>query len=107
MHMALLSTADPEGGSSPDVEQERAAAEQLWAALARETPAPEAAEPAALLAVSALLRGDGALANVALDRAAEAWPGHLLSRQLRAVASSGLAPGELGKALLRLPGGEG
>ncbi|OLT21125.1 hypothetical protein BJF78_08755 [Pseudonocardia sp. CNS-139] len=36
-----------------------AAAEQLWAALTRETPDPEAAEPAALLAVSAMLRGDG------------------------------------------------
>ena len=60
-----------------------AAAEQLWAALVRELPDPEAAEPAALLAVSALLRGDGALANVALDRAEQAWPGHRLTRLLR------------------------
>jgi Domain of unknown function (DUF4192) len=71
------------------------AAEQLWAALARETPDPEAAEPAALLAVSALLRGDGALANVALDRAERAWPGHRLTGLLRLAAEGGLRPSEI------------
>lgn len=71
------------------------AAEQLWAALARESPAPEAAEPAALLAVCALARGDGALANVALDRARAAWPGHRLARLLAAVAEGGLRPDEV------------
>jgi acid phosphatase family membrane protein YuiD len=69
-----------------------AAAEQLWTALVRETPDPEAAEPAALLAVSALLRGDGALANIALDRAERAWPGHRLSGLLRAAADGGMRP---------------
>lgn len=69
-----------------------AAAEQLWAALARESPDPEAAEPAALLAACALLRGDGALAGVALDRAERAWPGHRLTRLLRSVAELGVAP---------------
>ena len=63
-------------------------------------PDPEAAEPAALLAVSALLRGDGALANVALDRAERAWPGHRLTRMLRAVADTGIRPAEL-RACLR------
>ncbi|GAA3042028.1 DUF4192 domain-containing protein [Pseudonocardia yunnanensis] len=62
------------------------AAEQLWTALVRETPDPEAAEPAVLLAVSALMRGDGALANIALDRAEHAWPGH----RLAAIVRSGL-----------------
>jgi hypothetical protein len=76
------------------------AAEHLWAALARETPDPEAAEPAALLAVSALLRGDGALANVALDRAERAWPGHRLSRLLRVATEGGLRPSEV-RAWLR------
>ncbi len=70
------------------------AAEQLWAALARETPDPEAAEPAALLAVSAMLRGDGALANVALDRAEQAWPGHRLTGLLRRTADAGMRPSE-------------
>lgn len=68
------------------------AAEHLWAALCRETPDPEAADPAALLAVSALLRGDGALANVALDRAERAWPGHRLTGLLRSVADAGVRP---------------
>jgi hypothetical protein len=68
------------------------AAEQLWAALARETPDPEAAVPAALLAVSALLRGDGALANVALERAESAWPGHRLTALLRTAAEGGVRP---------------
>jgi hypothetical protein len=77
-----------------------AAAEQVWAALARETPDPEAAEPATLLAVSALLRGDGALANIALDRAERAWPGHAFARSVRSAAEAGLRP-SLVRALLR------
>ena len=72
-----------------------AGAEHLWAALARETPDPEAAEPAALLAVSALLRGDGALANVALDRAEGAWPGHNLTGLLRLATQAGVRPAEV------------
>ncbi len=74
-------------------------AEQLWAALARETPDPEAAEPAALLAVSALLRGAGALANVALDRAERAWPGHRLTAILRSAAEAGLSPDRMRECL--------
>lgn len=69
-----------------------AAAEQLWAALARETPDPEAAEPATLLAMSALVRGDGALANIALDRAERAWPGHAFAALARRAATAGLRP---------------
>jgi hypothetical protein len=80
--------------------QSGAAAEQLWAALARETPDPEAAEPATLLAVSALLRGDGALANIALDRAGRAWPGHAFAGLVRRAAEAGLRP-SLVRALLR------
>jgi hypothetical protein len=76
-------------GSRPE------AAEALWTALVRETPDPEAAEPAALLALSALLRGDGALANVALDRAESAWPGHSLTATLRDLARVGTRPSEL------------
>jgi len=79
---ALLACAGPRA----------AAAEQLWAALARETPDPEAAEPAALLAASALLRGDGALANVALERAEAAWPAHRLTRILIDAAQLGVSP---------------
>lgn len=72
-----------------------AAAEQLWAALARETPDPEAAVPAAMLAVCALLHGRGALANIALDRAERAWPGHRLTMLLRDAADAGVRPEEV------------
>lgn len=76
-----------------------AAAEHLWVALTRETPEPEAAEPAALLAVSALLRGDGALANVALDRAERAWPGHRFTATLRVAAEMAMSPDRLRECL--------
>jgi hypothetical protein len=77
------------------------AAEQLWAALARETPDPEAAEPATLLAVSALLRGDGALANIALDRAERSWPGHAFAALVRRAAMAGLRPSVMREMLTR------
>ena len=69
-----------------------AAAEQLWLALVRATPAPERAEPAALLALAAYVRGDGALAGVALDAALQACPQHSLSGLLRAALDAGLSP---------------
>lgn len=71
------------------------AAERLWTLLVRELPDPDAAEPAALLAVSALLRGDGAMANVALDRAEQSRPGHRLAGLLRRVADAGVRPAQL------------
>lgn len=78
-------------------------AEQLWAALARETPDPEAAEPAALLAACALLRGDGALAGIALDRAEQAWPGHRLTGLLRAAWQAGMSPDQVRECLRAAP----
>jgi hypothetical protein len=78
-----------------------AAAEQLWTALTRETPDPEAAEPAALLAMSALLRGDGALANIALDRAERAWPGHAFAGMVRRAAMAGIRPSVMREMLTR------
>jgi hypothetical protein len=66
------------------------AAERLWLALVRATPAPERAEPAALLALVAYLRGDGAMAGVALDAALQACPEHSLSGLLRAALEGGL-----------------
>lgn len=80
-----------------------AAAEELWAALTRGTPDPEAAEPAALLALMGLLRGDGALANVALQRAEAAWPGHRLTAMLRSLATIGIRPSELRACLTGEP----
>lgn len=80
------------------------AVERLWTVLVRELPDPEAAEPAALLAVSAMLRGDGALTTVALDRAERAWPGHRLTRLLRVAADAGVRPDQLREWLLGAPG---
>ena len=61
------------------LDQRAEAAECLWRNLVTAAPDPEAAEAAVLLAFSALVRQDGALASVALDRAQRAWPGHRLS----------------------------
>ncbi|HXV92871.1 MAG TPA: DUF4192 domain-containing protein, partial [Pseudonocardia sp.] len=88
--LALPQVRDAALGACTD--SRAAAAEQVWAALARETPDPEVAEPAALLAASALARGDGALANVALERARRAWPDHRLTALLHSVAAVGIRP---------------
>jgi hypothetical protein len=71
------------------------AAEQLWLALTRATPPPEVAEPAALAALAAYLRGDGALAGLALERAHDAWPGHNLSTLLRFALQTAVPPERL------------
>ena len=81
----------------PDV----AAAERLWTALARATPAPERAEPACLLAFSAYARGDGVLAGIALTEAETADPGHRLSGLLRSALTLGLAPSKIRVAGIR------
>lgn len=81
----------------PDV----AAAERLWTALARATPAPERAEPACLLAFSAYARGDGVLAGIALTNAEAADPGHRLSNLLRSALTLGLEPGKIRVAGIR------
>jgi len=81
----------------PDV----AAAERLWTALARATPAPERAEPACLLAFSAYARGDGVLAGIALANAEAADPGHRLTNLLRSALTLGLEPGKIRVAGIR------
>jgi hypothetical protein len=54
-------------------------AEQLWAVLVAALPSPQRAHPLALLAVCALLRGDGALATGATERALTERPDHVLA----------------------------
>jgi Domain of unknown function (DUF4192) len=76
-------------------ESTAAGAERLWTTLVTEAPDPVAAEPAVLLAHSALLRGDGALAGVALARAQQAWPGHRLSAMFQAAVDAGCGPDQL------------
>lgn len=86
---ACLATALPPGGSGARN------AERLWLALIRATPPPERAQPACLLAYSAYVRGDGALAGIALENALDADPGHLLAGLLHRVAMRGVHPRHL------------
>ena len=76
------------------------AAEFLWTDCTRRALAPLDAAPATLLAVGAWLRGDGAMANIALSRALASEPDYRLARLLAHGLESCLAPGEL-RALIR------
>jgi hypothetical protein len=68
------------------------AAEQLWTGCTRRGCSPLVAAPATLLAVCAWLRGDGAMAGVALDRALDADPGYRFARQLQRALDDCLPP---------------
>ncbi|MGY1637253.1 DUF4192 domain-containing protein [Geodermatophilus sp. SYSU D00742] len=71
------------------------AAETLWTECTRRAPAPLDAAPATLLAVSAWLRGDGAMANVALARALESRPTYTFAQLLAQGLAACLPPSEL------------
>ncbi|MFD2094120.1 DUF4192 domain-containing protein [Blastococcus deserti] len=72
-----------------------AAAEQLWTECTRRAPGPLDAAPATLLAVSAWLRGDGAMADVALRRALASEPGYALARLLVQALAACMHPAAL------------
>jgi len=74
---------------------EPAAAELLWTECTRRAPAPLDAAPATLLAVCAYLRGDGAMANIALDRALTSAPGYGLAGLLRDALDACVTPTDL------------
>jgi hypothetical protein len=65
---------------------------RLWTDLTRQAPAGYVAGPAALLAFVAWQHGDGALANVALDRALADNPGYSMAQLLRQVITAGAPP---------------
>ncbi|MFE2755427.1 DUF4192 domain-containing protein [Actinosynnema sp. NPDC059335] len=67
-------------------------AEALWTELIRTSPAPERAEPAALLAAYACLRGDLDLAAAAIGHAERSHPGHRLSELLGTALRNGIDP---------------
>jgi hypothetical protein len=90
-----LCRGDGVGGPADD---RAAAAERLWLELTRATPPPELANPATLAAFAAYLRGNGALAGMAVERALQAWPGHDLASLLGMALETGLPP----EALARL-----
>lgn len=87
---------------------EAPAAEHLWTECTRRAPAPLDAAPATLLAVSAWLRGDGAMADVALTRALAGSPGYALARLLAQALDACVRPAELRDLVQRAAaGGEG
>ncbi|WNV83107.1 DUF4192 domain-containing protein [Umezawaea sp. Da 62-37] len=65
-------------------------AERLWLELTRGCPTSVRANPTVLLALSAYIRGDGALASLALDHALSAEPRHRLGTLLRTSVDGGL-----------------
>jgi len=71
---------------------------RLWIDVTRRAQPGYVAAPAALLAFVAWQSGDGALANVALDRALADDPGYSMAQLLREVISAGAPP-----SLARLP----
>ena len=75
------------------------AAERLWTVLTRAVPVPERAEPASLLAIHAYLRGEGVIANLALDVALDANPDHQLALLLRESIDRG-TPGSRIRAMV-------
>jgi Domain of unknown function (DUF4192) len=83
-----------------------AAAEAVWAELTRRSPAPLDAAPATLLAVTAWVRGNGALANVALERALSSEPGYTFARLLRSALDACMRPAEV-RRLIREATGPG
>ena len=72
-----------------------AGAEVLWTELTRRVPVPLDVAPATLLAVTTWVRGDGAMSNVALDRALSRDPGHPLAQLLRGALDACLPPVEV------------
>ncbi|MFD9701299.1 DUF4192 domain-containing protein [Lentzea sp. NPDC059081] len=83
MAMALDDERVRDASLSFAAEEHATAAEHLFFMLTRECPAPYRAEPAVLAAFYSYLRGEGALASMALDAAVEAAPGHGLTKLLR------------------------
>jgi hypothetical protein len=82
-----------------------ASAEVLWTECTRRAPAPLDAAPATLLAVSAWLRGDGAMANVALARALAGDPGYRFAELLSQALSACVGPRELRRLIVAGGGG--
>jgi hypothetical protein len=76
----------------------RDAHRRLWIDVTRRAQPGYVAAPAALLAFVAWQSGDGALANVALDRALADEPGYSMAQLLRQVITAGAPP-----SLARLP----
>jgi Domain of unknown function (DUF4192) len=66
--------------------------QRLWTDLTRHAQPGYAAAPAALLAFTAWQNGNGALANLALDRALADTPGYSMAQLLRGAIDAGAPP---------------
>jgi len=87
------------------LQETASAAESLWIDLLRRVPSPLDAAPATLLALSSWARGDGAMANVALDRALASEPGYSLAQLVRTALDHALPPGTV-REMLAYPAAE-
>ncbi len=67
---------------------------RLWSDVVRRARPAYLAAPASLLAFTAWQSGEGALANIAIDRALAADPGYSLARLLRDILDAGVPPSE-------------
>ena len=65
---------------------------RLWTDVARRAAPAYLPAPASLLAFTAWQSGDGALANIAIDRALAADPGYSLAQLLRDIMDAGVPP---------------
>lgn len=74
---------------------EAAAAEALWAELARTLPDPWRVEALVLLAFSAYARGDGPLAGISLEAALRTDPDHRMAGMLDTALQSGMRPEQI------------
>jgi len=81
------------------LQENASAAESLWIDLLRRVPAPLDAAPATMLAMSSWARGDGAMANVALDRALASDPAYSLAQLVRTALDHALPPATVAQML--------
>lgn len=72
-----------------------AAAESLWALMARTLPQRWRPDALALLAFSAYARGDGPLAGIALEEAVRIAPEHRMAAMLDSALQSGMRPEQI------------
>lgn len=70
----------------------RTAHRRMWADLVRRAPEPYVPAPASLLAFTAWQSGEGALANVAIERALAADPGYSMAHLIGQAVDAGLPP---------------
>jgi hypothetical protein len=77
------------------------AAERLWLVLVRALPAPERAEPATLLAMSAYLRSASVLAALAIETALDANPAHDMALMLHAALTHPVPPDHFRELLVK------